>query len=153
MLRWMFDSFFYTMSVDEWGLMTLRNKVEELGYNLKENTMLWFNRLDGLLELKCDSEIWNLLIEVKLCIGIEVWIESIDYKGEKLNCSEFDEVEDELEDNDYEWEYKDEFDYLNSDEVADELDDIDFDTNVDLNVEFVGVNEFDSSKEELKQTM
>ncbi|XP_019196362.1 PREDICTED: uncharacterized protein LOC109190352 [Ipomoea nil] len=132
------------MSVDEWGMITLREKVEELGYDPLQ-TKLLSNGIGGLFELHSDSEIWPLVNS--LCVGKPKELEICVVKSEFTEASNIgsDIEEHDVESNtdgsdeDYEDEVLEEFYDSDYDFVEGKKDDREFDKYVDVTVEYGGV--------------
>ncbi|XP_019196509.1 PREDICTED: uncharacterized protein LOC109190477 [Ipomoea nil] len=61
------------MDYDEWGIMTLWEKVEQLGY--KKDECRCFSQSDnGLTELVLDLEAWNLVNSIVRPKVLEIWV-------------------------------------------------------------------------------
>nr|GMD95573.1 uncharacterized protein LOC109184816 [Ipomoea batatas] len=61
------------MDSDEWGIMTLREKVVELGFNKDDNLRFFSLGEKGLFEFMTDLETWNLVNNVVRPKVVEIW--------------------------------------------------------------------------------
>nr|GMD87122.1 Mitochondrial intermediate peptidase [Ipomoea batatas] len=64
---------FSDMDSDEWGIMTLREKVVELGFNKDDNLRYFSLGEKGLFEFMTDLETWNLVNNVVRPKVVEIW--------------------------------------------------------------------------------
>lgn len=65
---------FDDMDSDEWGIMTLREKVQHLGYKKEDSLRCFSNTDNGLEELVVDLDTWNLVncgLRPKV---LEIWV-------------------------------------------------------------------------------
>nr|GMD72819.1 transposase, MuDR [Ipomoea batatas] len=99
---------FSNLDSDEWGIMTLMDKVIEVGYK-KDDHLRFFSRTDnGLIELVNDLETWNLVNNVVKPKVVEIWVitgvdEDSDWE-EKDSANElelFEGSENEIDDQDF----------------------------------------------------
>nr|GLL33428.1 uncharacterized protein LOC109184816 [Ipomoea trifida] len=73
---------FFDMDSDEWGIMTLREKVVELGFNKDDNLRFFTLGEKGLFEFMTDLETWNLVNNVVRPKVVEIWaILGVEYGG------------------------------------------------------------------------
>nr|GMD22335.1 uncharacterized protein LOC109190477 [Ipomoea batatas] len=79
------------MDSDEWGIMTLREKVVELGFNKDDNLRFFTLGEKGLFEFMIDLETWNLVNNVVRPKVVEIWAILGVKEGESAN--EFEEFE------------------------------------------------------------
>nr|GMC46775.1 transposase, MuDR [Ipomoea batatas] len=141
---------FSNLDSDEWGIMTLMDKVIEVGYK-KDDHLRFFSRTDnGLIELVNDLETWNLVNNVVKPKVVEIWvITGVDGLEETCDADEvgvigeeetFNEDEVEVSSEDSDWEERDFANELELFEGSEnEIDDQDFVKYVDPNVEYGGV--------------
>nr|GMD81311.1 uncharacterized protein LOC109154045 [Ipomoea batatas] len=66
--------YFYNMQIDFWGIMTLKDKVVELGYTSLETLKLFSDTTKGIVELLTDRDAWNALNESDVLNQIEVFV-------------------------------------------------------------------------------
>nr|GMD48346.1 uncharacterized protein LOC109184816 [Ipomoea batatas] len=64
---------FSDMDSDEWGIMTLREKVVELGFNKDDNLRYFSLGEKGVFEFMTDLETWNLVNNVVRPKVVEIW--------------------------------------------------------------------------------
>nr|GMD69545.1 uncharacterized protein LOC109184816 [Ipomoea batatas] len=64
---------FSDMDSDEWGIMTLRGKVVELGFNKDDNLRYFCLGEKGVFEFMTDLETWNLVNNVVRPKVVEIW--------------------------------------------------------------------------------
>ncbi|XP_031131906.1 uncharacterized protein LOC116033292 [Ipomoea triloba] len=121
------DHFDY-MDVDEWGFMTLQDKVIELGYN-SSDCKVYTVVGEGLIEVVSDSEAWDLIDFSDKDREVEVWINIGGLNVEVENDYEVEEDSD----SDYEHEGEEELNTVG------EEDDFQFEKTVDPNVEYHGI--------------
>nr|GME18947.1 transposase, MuDR [Ipomoea batatas] len=141
---------FSNLDSDEWGIMTLMDKVIEVGYK-KDDHLRFFSRTDnGLIELVNDLETWNLVNNVVKPKVVEIWvITGVDGLEETCDADEvgvigeeetFNEDEVEVSSEDSDWEERDSANELELFEGSEnEIDDQYFVKYVDPNVEYGGV--------------
>nr|GMD69031.1 uncharacterized protein LOC109188831 [Ipomoea batatas] len=106
-----FVEFYEDLEVDEFGLIVLKEKLQELGYNNKEPRFYVYSQI-GLKQLESDSDIWASATDLNMFRELELWIdfnkihnEDTDdgdmSNGEDFSLSGYDSDEI-LDDNDYE---------------------------------------------------
>ncbi|XP_031130170.1 uncharacterized protein LOC116031942 [Ipomoea triloba] len=118
------------LDIDLWGMITLRETVEDLGYNMLEKFKYFTSTRDGVLfELETDSDCWAICDIGQFPNLIEVWVVG-EGQGEAEPLVEGDCQSDDDEEYD-EGEY--------SDDDSGGSDDLDFEGHVDPNVEFAGL--------------
>nr|GMD55750.1 uncharacterized protein LOC109154045 [Ipomoea batatas] len=105
------------IEVDEWGLITLNEKMKELGYTCVDSVKFCMQTVRGLVELVTDMVAWDTFNELDLFNVVEVWVVG----------GEFDESFGE-EDSSYEG-------GINESE-CDWEDGLDYDINIDPSVEY-----------------
>nr|GLL31610.1 uncharacterized protein LOC109154045 [Ipomoea trifida] len=105
------------IEIDEWGLITLLDKMKELGYACVDTVKFFMKTVRGLVELVTDKVAWDTFNELDLFDVVEVWAVG----------GEMDESFG--EDSSYDGEIDD------SDSGS--LDDLDYEINIDPNVETV----------------
>nr|GLL33854.1 uncharacterized protein LOC109174735 [Ipomoea trifida] len=139
-VRWFSD-----LDYDEWGLITLWERVEQLGY--KREGCRCFAKTDSeLIELILDLEAWNLVNHIVRPTVLEIWVIvgvlGEDERGEvEVEAFQTDEgVVGEVESTDEEYDsgdyLEDELDKLEDSDY--EIDDSDFLKFIDPEVEYAG---------------
>nr|GMC47299.1 uncharacterized protein LOC109154045 [Ipomoea batatas] len=115
------------IEIDEWGLITLLDKMKELGYACVDTVQFFMKTVRGLVELVTDKVAWDTFNELDLFDVVEVWAVG----------GEMDESFG--EDSSYDGEIDD------SDSGS--LDDLDYEINIDPNVEYCGEDHHVISKD------
>nr|GMD45614.1 uncharacterized protein LOC109154045 [Ipomoea batatas] len=104
------------IEIDEWGLITLLDKMKELGYACVDSVQFFMKTVRGLVELVTDKVAWDTFNEMDLFDVVEVWA-----VGGEMNESF-------REDSSYDGEI--------DDSDCGSLDDLDYEINIDPNVEY-----------------
>ncbi|XP_019184396.1 PREDICTED: uncharacterized protein LOC109179346 [Ipomoea nil] len=126
----------YNLNIDLWGMITLRDTVEELGYNMLDK-FKYFTPTSGVLfELNNDSDCWAICDSGQFPKQIEVWVIGDEGAGDGENVVEGEEEFDDLE-------------YSEGSGDTEGNDDLEFDGHVDQNAEFAGVDAVQSSRENI----
>nr|GMC95712.1 uncharacterized protein LOC109154045 [Ipomoea batatas] len=115
------------IEIDEWGLITLLDKMKELGYACVDTVQFFMKTVRGLVELVTDKVAWDTFNELDLFDVVEVWA-----VGGEMNES-FGE------DSSYDGEI--------GDSDCGSLDDLDYEINIDPNVEYCGEDHHVISKD------
>lgn len=132
-VRGKIDWFDY-MHIDEWGFITLKEKVEELGYK-NVGVQMYSVYGDGLRELVNDGDTWALVSQIQNLRELEVLVVDHsqicedDNEGSEMDADYEENIDVQLEDI-----YDSEYDMPEKNE-----DDKDFENFIDNNVEYVGV--------------
>nr|GMD36058.1 synaptojanin-1 isoform X15 [Ipomoea batatas] len=140
-------STFNNMEEDEWGLVSLKEKVSEIGLGMDEGFRYFTLTAKGLQELLQDCEVWDLVNQCNSPKVIEIWIVkgivgadcSNDGSGEEVDGTEeeYDGCGEELDGSEEEY-----------DGSGDEIDgsgedDADFVNNTDMNAEYGGLGDLE----------
>nr|GME07153.1 uncharacterized protein LOC109184816 [Ipomoea batatas] len=127
------------MDSDEWGMITLKEKVYEVGYNKEDNIRLFHLTDNGLLELHTDEDAYVLVNCVVRPKSVEIWVVLGVVGDDETNDGEAEISADEGE-GDSDWVKGDSADELDSECEIEEngVDDFDFLKYIDENVEFGG---------------
>nr|GLL27398.1 uncharacterized protein LOC109184816 [Ipomoea trifida] len=140
-------STFNNMEEDEWGLVSLKEKVSEIGLGMDEGFRYFTLTAKGLQELLQDCEVWDLVNQCNSPKVIEIWIVkgivgadcSNDGSGEEVDGTEeeYDGSGEELDGSEEEY-----------DGSGDEIDgsgedDADFVNNTDMNAEYGGLGDLE----------
>nr|GMD79566.1 uncharacterized protein LOC109184816 [Ipomoea batatas] len=130
---------FAELDSDEWGMMTLKEKVYEVGYNKEDNIRLFHLTDNGLLELHTDEDACVLVNCVVRPKSVEIWVVLGVVGDDETNDGEAEISVDEGE-GDSDWVKGDSADELDSECEIEEngVDDFDFLKYIDENVEFGG---------------
>nr|GMD40755.1 uncharacterized protein LOC109184816 [Ipomoea batatas] len=130
---------FAELDSDEWGMMTLKEKVYEVGYNKEDNIRLFHLTDNGLLELHTDEDACVLVNCVVRPKSVDIWVVLGVVGDDETNDGEVEISADEGE-GDSDWVKGDSADELDSECEIEEngVDDFDFLKYIDENVEFGG---------------
>lgn len=109
--------------MDEFGLIVLKEKLQELGYNNKEPRFYVYSQI-GLKQLESDSDIWASATDLNMFRELELWIDFNKIHNEDTDDGDMSNGEDFS------------LSGYDSDEI---LDDNDYELNVDQSVEFGGL--------------
>nr|GMD82084.1 uncharacterized protein LOC109154045 [Ipomoea batatas] len=115
------------IEIDEWGLITLLDKMKELGYACVDIVQFFMKTVRGLVELVTDKVAWDTFNELDLFDVVEVWA-----VGGEMNESfgEDSSYDGEIDDSD-----------------CGSLDALDYEINIDPNVEYCGEDHHVISKD------